>query len=158
MPKKTSEIIYRYGIEGRIKLRDESVHRSIFSRNLSGKFDAITSADVVLSRYDLVCLPMQQPQYTDHTIRVLTIKIAEAKLPCLSIMNMPPLPYLKQIPALAAMHHLEEAYTNAKFENGSSQDWYRCARPIRTHSACRVRQRLAFMSACRPTSSCDICR
>ena len=49
------------------------------------------------------------------------IKIAEAKLPCLSIMNMPPLPYLKRIPALAKME-LEEAYTNAavweRFEPG----------------------------------------
>ena len=56
---------------------------------------------------------MQEPQYTNHTIRVLMIKIAEAKLPCLSIMNMPPLPYLKRIPALAEMD-LEEAYTNAQ--------------------------------------------
>src|SRR4029077_15014891 len=47
------------------------------------------------------------------TIRVLMVKIAEAKLPCLSIMNMPPLPYLKRIPALAEMD-LEEAYTNAQ--------------------------------------------
>jgi hypothetical protein len=49
------------------------------------------------------------------------IKIAEAKLPCLSIMNMPPPPYLKRIPALAEMQ-LEEAYTNAqvweRFEPG----------------------------------------
>jgi hypothetical protein len=55
---------------------------------------------------------MQEPQYTNHTIRVLMIKIATAGLPCLSIMNMPPLPYLKRIPALADMD-LEEAYTNA---------------------------------------------
>src|SRR5258708_23164356 len=41
------------------------------------------------------------------------IKIAEAKLPCLSIMNMPPLPYLKRIPGLKDMD-LEEAYTNAQ--------------------------------------------
>jgi hypothetical protein len=34
-------------------------------------------------------------------------------MPCLSIMNMPPLPYLKRIPALAGME-LEEAYTNAQ--------------------------------------------
>jgi hypothetical protein len=64
---------------------------------------------------------MQEPQYTNHTIRVLMIKIAGAKLPCLSIMNMPPLPYLKRIPALADMD-LEEAYTNAlvweRFEPG----------------------------------------
>src|SRR3981189_436244 len=111
--KKTAELINRDGTEVRIKLRDEAVHRAIFSRNLPGKLDATTPADVDLSRYDLVGLAMQEPQYTNHTIRVLMIKIAEAKLPCLSIMNMPPLPYLKRIPALAEME-LEEAYTNAQ--------------------------------------------
>ena len=105
----------------RIKLRDEAVHRAIFSRDLPGKLDAMTPQNVDLSRYDLVGLAMQEPQYTNHTIRVLMIKIAAAKLPCLSIMNMPPLPYLKRIPALADMD-LEEAYTNAqvweRFEPG----------------------------------------
>src|SRR3954466_15151045 len=110
--QKTAELINRDGTEVRIKLRDEAAHRAIFSRNLSGKLDATTPADVDLSRYDLVALAMQEPQYTNHTIRVLMIKIAAAKLPCLSIMNMPPLPYLKRIPALAEMD-LEEAYTNA---------------------------------------------
>jgi hypothetical protein len=110
--KKTAELINRDGTEVRIKLRDEAVHRAIYSRDLPGKLDATTPADVDLSRYDLVGLAMQEPQYTNHTIRVLMIRIAEAKLPCLSIMNMPPLPYLKRIPALADMD-LEEAYTNA---------------------------------------------
>jgi len=110
--KKTAELINRDGTEVRIKLRDEAVHRAIFSRDLPGRLDATTPQDVDLSRYDLVGLAMQEPQYTNHTIRVLMIKIAEAKLPCLSIMNMPPLPYLKRIPALAEMD-LEEAYTNA---------------------------------------------
>jgi hypothetical protein len=111
--KKTAELINREGTEVRIKLRDEPAHRSIFSRDLQGKLDATTPPDVDLSRYDLVGLAMQEPQYTNHTIRVLMVKIAEAKLPCLSIMNMPPLPYLKRIPALAEMD-LEEAYTNAQ--------------------------------------------
>ena len=111
--KRTAELINRDGTEVRIKLRDEPAHRSIFSRDLPGKLDATTPQDVDTSRYDLVGLAMQEPQYTNHTIRVLMIKIAEAKLPCLSIMNMPPLPYLKRIPALADMD-LEEAYTNAQ--------------------------------------------
>ncbi len=119
--KKTAELINRDGTEVRIKLRDEPAHRSIFSRDLPGTLDATTPEDVDLSRYDLVCLAMQEPQYANHTIRVLLIKIAEARLPCLSIMNMPPLPYLKRIPALAGME-LEEAYTNAqvweRFEPG----------------------------------------
>jgi hypothetical protein len=110
--RKTADLINRDGTEVRIKLRDEAVHRAIFSRDLPGKLDAVTPAEVDLSRYDLVGLAMQEPQYTNHTIRVLMIKIATAELPCLSIMNMPPLPYLKRIPALADMD-LEEAYTNA---------------------------------------------
>jgi hypothetical protein len=111
--KKTSELINREGTEVRIKLRDEANHRAIFSRDLPGKLDATEPANVDTSRYDLVGLAMQEPQYANHTIRVLMIKIAEAGLPCLSIMNMPPLPYLKRIPALADMD-LEEAYTNAQ--------------------------------------------
>jgi hypothetical protein len=110
---KTAELINRDGTEVRIKLRDEAVHRAIFSRNLPGKLDAVTPQDVNVSRYDLVCLAMQEPQYANHSVRVLMVKIAAAKLPCLSIMNMPPLPYLKRIPALAGMD-LEEAYTNAQ--------------------------------------------
>jgi hypothetical protein len=110
--KNTAQLINREGTRVRIKLRDETMHREISSRDLPGKLDATTPADVDISRYDLVALAMQEPQYTNHTIRVLMIKIAEAKLPCLSIMNMPPLPYLKRIPALADME-LEEAYTNA---------------------------------------------
>jgi len=111
--KKTAELINRDGTEVRIKLRDEAMHRAILSRDLPGTLDATSPADVDVFRYDLVCLAMQEPQYTNHTIRVLMVKIAEANLPCLSIMNMPPLPYLKRIPALAEME-LEEAYTNAQ--------------------------------------------
>ena len=111
--KKTAELINRDGTEVRVKLRDEATHRAILSRNLPGTLDATSPADVDLARYDLVGLAMQEPQYTNHTIRVLMIKIAEAKLPCLSIMNMPPLSYLKRIPALAEMD-LQEAYTNAQ--------------------------------------------
>src|SRR6476659_1322373 len=119
--EKTAELINRDGTEVRIKLRDEAKHRAIFSRDLPGRLDATTPADVDLSRYDLVGLAMQEPQYTNQTLRVLMIRIAEAELPCLSIMNMPPLPYLRRIPALAEME-LEEAYTNAqiwqRFEPG----------------------------------------
>ena len=78
--RKTADLINRDGTEVRIKLRDEAVHRAIFSRDLPGKLDATTPAEVDLSRYDLVGLAMQEPQYTNHTIRVLMIKIATAGL------------------------------------------------------------------------------
>jgi len=119
--KRTAELINREGTEVRLRLRDEPAHRSIHSRDLPGKLDATSPDEVDLARYDLVALAMQEPQYANHTIRVLMIRIAEAKLPCLSIMNMPPPPYLKRIESLADMD-LEEAYTNAqvweRFEPG----------------------------------------
>ena len=119
--KQTADLINRDGTEVRIKLRDEATHRPIFSRDLPGMLDAVEPADVDIRSYDLVGLAMQEPQYADHAIQALMKEIAEAKLPCLSIMNMPPLPYLKRIPALAKMD-LEEAYTNAavweRFEPG----------------------------------------
>ncbi|MCJ2091251.1 2-dehydropantoate 2-reductase [Methylobacterium sp. J-072] len=119
--RKTADLINQEGTEVRIKLRDEPNHRAILSRDLPGTLDAAPPEDIDPSRYDLVGLAMQEPQYNNHTIRVLMIKIAAAKLPCLSIMNMPPLSYLKRIPALAAMD-LEDAYTNAgvwdRFEPG----------------------------------------
>jgi hypothetical protein len=110
--QKTADLINRDGTEVRIKLRDEPNHRSIFSRDLPGKLDAMPPQSVDVSRYDMVGLAMQEPQYTNHTIRTLMVKIAAANLPCLSIMNMPPLPYLKRIGKLEGMD-LEEAYTNA---------------------------------------------
>ena len=110
---KTAELINRDGTEVRIKLRDEAdAPRDLLARP-ARQAGRVHAQNVDVSRYDLVGLAMQEPQYTNHTIRVLMIKIAEAKLPCLSIMNMPPLPYLKRIPALAGMD-LEEAYTNAQ--------------------------------------------
>ena len=119
--RKTADLINREGTEVRIKLRDEPEHRAIHSRDLPGTLDATSPDDVDLSRYDLVGLAMQEPQYTNHTIRVLMIRIAAERLPCLSLMNMPPLPYLARIPALAEMD-LRNAYTNAgvwdRFEPG----------------------------------------
>ena len=149
--KQTAELINRDGTEVRIKLRDEAAHRPIFSRDLPGILDAVEPADVDPSRYDLVGLAMQEPQYADHAIQILMIKIAEAKLPCLSIMNMPPLPYLKRIPALAKMQ-LEEAYTNAAVWERFEPGLVSLCSPIRRPSVHRKRRRMFFMSACRQTS------
>src|SRR3954451_11966901 len=40
--KKTAELINRDGTEGRIKLRDEPMHRAIFSALLTGNYRCIT--------------------------------------------------------------------------------------------------------------------
>src|SRR5260370_40287422 len=78
--KKTADLINRDGTEVRIKLRDEALHRAIFSRNLPRTLDAATPDDVGLSRYDLAGLAVQDPHHTSDTIRALMMRTAEARL------------------------------------------------------------------------------
>ncbi|NQV99334.1 MAG: hypothetical protein HQ483_06535 [Rhodospirillales bacterium] len=112
--KKTAQLINDRGTEVLLKLSDEASHRVIRSVDLPGKLNAL-SPDAVdpTACYDLVCLAMQEPQYGAQEIWALMTRIAEARIPCLSIMNMPPLPYLKRIPGLDTAK-LESCYTNPR--------------------------------------------
>ncbi len=83
-----------------VKGRDGLVEVS--SKNLPGKLTAAGPADVDPSKYDLIALAMQEPQYRSPGVRELLDKVAKSGVPCMSIMNMPPLPYLKRIPGLNA--------------------------------------------------------
>ncbi len=97
---QTAQLINEEGAEVRIKLRDEDSHRSIFSADQPGNLDAMTPDQVNPKDYDLIGLAMQEPQYGEPSVWELMSRIAKAGVPCLSIMNMPPLPYLKRIPGL----------------------------------------------------------
>src|SRR5438309_11729209 len=60
--QKTAELINRDGTEVRIKLRDEAMHRAIFSRDMPGTLDATSPADGDPSRYGPCGLAMPEPQ------------------------------------------------------------------------------------------------
>ena len=62
--------------------------------------------------YDLVGLAMQEPQYRSPGVRELLDAVGKAKLPLMSIMNMPPLPYLARIPGINT-DALKSCYTDA---------------------------------------------
>ena len=79
------------GREGLVEVR---------SRDLPGKLSADGPDAVDPSEYDLVALAMQEPQYRSPSVRDLLDRIAKAGVPCMSIMNMPPLTYLKRLPGL----------------------------------------------------------
>ena len=93
-----------------VRGRDEPVE--INSKNVAGNVSATTTDAVDLSQYDLVALAMQEPQYGSPGVRELLDAVALAKLPCMSIMNMPPPPYLARIPGLDASD-LDKCYTDA---------------------------------------------
>src|SRR5882762_10052345 len=72
------------------------------SRKLPGKLSAGIPQEIKPSDYDLVALAMQEPQYRSPGVRELLDAVAKARVPCMSIMNMPPLPYLSRIPGVSA--------------------------------------------------------
>jgi hypothetical protein len=85
---------------------------TIETKKLPGKLSAGGPAEMNPKDYDLVVLAMQEPQYRSAGVRELLDAVAKAKVPCMSIMNMPPLPYLARIPGLD-MQACRAAYTDA---------------------------------------------
>ena len=92
------------------KARDGLVE--IDSRKLPGSLSAGDPATIDPSDFDLVALAMQEPQYRSPAVRELLAGVAAAGVPCMSIMNMPPLPYLARVPGLDVTA-CKNAYTDA---------------------------------------------
>ena len=106
------ELINAEGFRVRIPVKGRKDPIEIDSRKLPGKVFAAGPADVDPRTFDLVGLAMQEPQYRSPGVRELLDAAAKSKVPCMSIMNMPPLPYVKRIPGLD--HNLlTPAYTDA---------------------------------------------
>jgi hypothetical protein len=84
----------------------------VHSWKLPGKLSAEGPGSIKPSEYDLVALAMQEPQYRSAGVRELLDAIAKAKVPCMSIMNMPPLPYLARVPGIS-IKELRSCYTDA---------------------------------------------
>jgi len=82
------------------------------TKSLPGKVSAAGTADVNPRDYDLVGLAMQEPQYRSAGVRELLDDVAKSRVPCMSIMNMPPLPYLARIPGIDT-RQLESSFTDA---------------------------------------------
>jgi hypothetical protein len=100
--RDTANLINSEGTRVRMPVKGREGLVEIDSRQLPGKLNAVTPTEAKPEQYDLVCLAMQEPQYSASGVRELMKAIALAKVPCMSIMNMPPLPYLARIPGLDA--------------------------------------------------------
>ena len=107
-----AEAINKEGARVRLPIRGRREPVELDTRTLPGRLSAAGPAEVDPRDYDLVALAMQEPQFRSPGVRELLDAVARAKRPCLSIMNMPPLPYLKRIPGLAT-EPLRACYTDA---------------------------------------------
>ena len=95
-----ADLINAEGFRVRLPIRGRKDPVEIDSRKLPGKVGAGAPGDFNPADFDLVGLAMQEPQYGSPGVRELLDAVAKSKVPCMSIMNMPPLPYIKRIPGL----------------------------------------------------------
>ena len=97
-----ADLINREGTRVRLPVKGRDTLVEVDSRTAPGKLSADGPAAVNPADYQLVALAMQEPQYRSSGVRELLDAVAKARIPCMSIMNMPPLPYLHRIPGVAA--------------------------------------------------------
>ena len=97
-----ADLITAQGTRVRMPVRGRREPVEIDSRVLPGRLSAAPPGAVDPAAYDLVALAMQEPQYGSTGVPELIAAVAGAAVPCMSIMNMPPLPYLARIPGVDA--------------------------------------------------------
>jgi hypothetical protein len=96
-----ADLINKEGARVRIPVKGKDEIVEVDSRKLPGHLSAAVPGEIRPADYDLVVLAMQEPQYRSPGVRELLDAVANAKVPCMSIMNMPPLPYLARIPGVS---------------------------------------------------------
>ena len=106
-----AELINREGQRVRMPVRGREELVEVDSRRLPGRLSGATTGAVDPTGFDLVALAMQEPQYGAAGVRELLDTVARSGVPCMSIMNMPPLPYLERIPGLD-VEPLRACYTD----------------------------------------------
>ncbi len=108
-----ADLINAEGFKVKLPVRGRSEPVLLESRKLPGKVTAGPATGVNPKEYDLIGLCMQEPQYRSSGVRELLDAVGKSRVPCMSIMNMPPLPYIKRIPGLD-YKALEPAYTDPR--------------------------------------------
>lgn len=126
--RPTAELINREGTVVRFPVRGQEELVEIPSTELPGTLRASTPEKVDPARHTLIVLAMQEAQYGAPGVRDLLGRVASSRTPCLAIMNMPPLPYLRRIPGLAT-DKLNHCYTDAGVWEGFEPDLTTLASP-----------------------------
>jgi len=104
-------LINAQGIVIRLPVRGLEKPVEITSRDLVGKVGATSAQSAEPGDYDLVVLAMQEPQYGAPGVRELMHRVAVSGRPCVSIMNMPPPPFMARLPGID-VESLAPCYTD----------------------------------------------
>src|SRR6476469_6642539 len=106
-----ADLINSEGFRVRLPVKGRADPVILDTRKLPGKVSACGPKDANPKDFDLIGLAMQEPQYRSPGVSELLDAVAKSRVPTMSIMNMPPLPYVKRIPGLD-YEALKPAYTD----------------------------------------------
>jgi len=106
-----AELINRDGAIVRLPVRGLDAPVELNTKNMPGTVTAGAPEDADPAAYDLIVLAMQEPQYRIAAVKELLNRVGESNKPCMSIMNMPPLSYLRRIPTIDA-ETIRSCYTD----------------------------------------------
>ncbi len=123
-----ADLINKDGIHVRMPVRGHDELVEINSADCPGKLAAAGPGDVDPKKFDLVALAMQEPQYGSPGVRQLLEAVAKSGVPCMSIMNMPPLPYLLRLPGVQA-DAIRHCYTDPTVWDSFDSDLMTLASP-----------------------------
>jgi hypothetical protein len=117
----TAKLINKSGIEVRFPVKGSDEQAVVCSKHSNLDINASTPSEVDVGLFDLVVLGMQEPQYSNQQVKALMLRIAAMQKPCVAIMNMPPLAYMKRLPGINTSS-LRQCYQDPsvwdKFEPG----------------------------------------
>ena len=115
--KPTADLINSEGTVVRFPIRGRDSLVEIPSKGLPGALTATAPDGIDPGGFDLVVLGMQEAQYGSSGVKELMARVGASRVPCLAIMNMPPLPYLERIPGLST-ESLEACYADPSVWEG----------------------------------------
>ena len=107
-----ADLINSEGFRVRLPVKGRKDPVVLDTRNLPGKVSAAGPKEVRPKDYDLIGLAMQEPQYRSSGVRELLDAVGRSGKPCMSIMNMPPPPFLARIPGIDPAKCVD-SYTDA---------------------------------------------
>ncbi|HEX3757406.1 MAG TPA: hypothetical protein VHW23_01810 [Kofleriaceae bacterium] len=126
--RSTAELINRDGTVVKFTVKGRDALLDVPSSKLPGTLSASAPEDVDPAAWDLVVLGMQEAQYGAPGVRELMARIARARIPCLAIMNMPPLPYLRRIAGIQTQA-VQGCYTDPRVWEAFDPDLVTLASP-----------------------------
>ena len=106
-----AELINNEGAIIRLPVRGLDQPVELNTKEMPGAVTAGGPEEANPSDYDLIVLAMQEPQYRSPGVRELLDRVGASGKPCMSIMNMPPLSFIRRIPGVDAAT-IRDAYTD----------------------------------------------